>query len=162
MPLSGMADSWKLWYFLKFCCLNTRYNPLTLANSATQIGLIAAEGLYSSGKSAVIISGLLRLWRFPMCCFYWLHFFYQPGDFVSRSTYFVLAVERISCLCQICVDTTIKHLRKQGAVRGSTLICRSEDREKSCQITGKENCYNLLGWADVNSLAEDLDSLDAT
>jgi len=54
-----------------------------------------------------------------MCAAFTDCIFYQPGDFVSRSTLSVLAVERISCLCcQICVDTTIKHLRKQGAVRG--------------------------------------------
>jgi len=40
---------------------NTRYNPLSPGQFCHQIGLIAAEGLYSSGKSAVIISGLLRL-----------------------------------------------------------------------------------------------------
>jgi len=52
------------------------------------------------------------------------------------------------------------HLRKQGAVRVPfSSVARKIG--KSCQITGKENCYNL-GWADVNSLAEDLDSLDAT
>jgi exopolysaccharide biosynthesis polyprenyl glycosylphosphotransferase len=145
---------------------NTQDNPFALwPIIATQIGLIAAEGLYNSGEKRRDYFKLIKALTLSHVLLLLIAFFYQPGDFVSRSTFILSWLLSISltCITRLSVDTAIKHLRKQGVVRGSTfLICRSEDREKAVKLLGQENCYNLLGWADVNSLAVDIHSLDAT
>ena len=145
---------------------NTQYNPLSLwPILATQIGLIAAEGLYNSGKKRRDYFRLIKVLTFSHVLLLLIAFFYQPGNFVSRQTFILSWLLSISLTCgaRFAVDTAIKHLRKQGAVRGSTfLICRPEDRESAVKLLGQENCYNLLGWADVNSLAANVHSLDAT
>ena len=145
---------------------NTQYNSLALWSIlATQIGLIAAEGLYNSGSKRRDYFSLIKALTFSHVLLLLIAFLYQPGDLVSRSTFILSLVLSISftCVARFSMDTAIKYLRQQGAVRGSTfLICRPEDREKAVKLLGQENCYNLLGWADVNSLLADIDSLDTT
>jgi len=89
-------------------------------------------------------------------------FFINQAILFRGQLYLILAVEHIpTCIpgwCRYCN----KHLRRQGAVRGSTfLICRSEDREKLSNFR-QEKLLQPVGWADVNSLAADVHSLDAT
>lgn len=131
----------------------------------TQVALIATEGLYNSGEKRRDYFRLVKALTFSHVLLLLIAFLYQPGEFVSRSTFILSWLLSLSftCAARFGIDTAINHLREQGAVRGSTfLICRSEDREKAVKLLGKENCYNLLGWADVNLLAEDTRSWDAT
>lgn len=143
---------------------NTQYNPLALwPILTTQIGLIAAEGLYNSGSKRRDYFSLIKTLTFSHVLLLLIAFFYQPGNFISRPTFILswLLSVAFTCIARFGMDTTIKRLRQQGAVRGSTfLICHPEDREKAVKLLGKENCYNLLGWVDVNSLTEDTHSLD--
>ena len=143
---------------------NTQYNPLALwPILTTQIGLIAAEGLYNSGSKRRDYFSLIKTLTFSHVLLLLIAFFYQPGNFISRPTFILswLLSVAFTCIARFGVDTIIKRLRQQGAVRGSTfLICHPEDREKAVKLLGKENCYNLLGWVDVNSLAADTHSLD--
>lgn len=138
---------------------------LILPILVTEIGLIAAQGLYNSrpkrrdylslGKALTVSHILLLL----------IAFLYQPDDFVSRSTFTLSWLLSISftCIARLGLDTAIEHFRKQGAVCYPTfLICRPEDREKVVKLIGRENCYNILGWADVNSLAANKNNLDTT
>lgn len=145
---------------------NTQYNPLLLwPILTTQIGLIAAADLYNSGEERRDYFKLIKVLTFSHVLLLFIAFFYQPSDFISRQTFILSWLLSVSLTCgaRFAVDTAIKHLREQGAVRGSTfLICRPEDREKAVKLLGQENCYNLLGWADVNSLATDVHTLDAT
>ena len=145
---------------------NTQNNPLALwPILAIQIGLIAAEGLYSSGEKRRDYFSLIKTVTFSYVLLLLIAFFYQPGEFVSRPTFILawLLSVSLTCVARFGVDTALKYLRQQGAVRGPTfLICRPEDREKAADLLGQENCYNLLGWADVNSLAESKLCLDAT
>lgn len=145
---------------------NTHYNSLSLSPIiATQIGLIAAEGLYSSGEKRRDYFSLIKTLTFAHVLLLLIAFFYTPGDFVSRSTFILSWLLSVSftCFARFGLDTAIKHLRQKGAVRSPTfLICRPEDREKAVKLMGRENCYNVLGWADVNSLSDDRNNLDAT
>lgn len=145
---------------------NTQENPLLLLPIlATQMGLIAAKGLYDSRQKRRDYLSLVNTLTFSHVLLLLIAFFYQPGGFVSRPTFILswLLSVSLTCVSRLSVDNAIEHFRKQGAVCYPTfLICRPEDKEKAVKLLGRENCYKLLGWADVNSLAADRHNLDAT
>lgn len=138
---------------------------LLLPILATQISLIAAKGLYESKQKRRNYFSLFKTLTFSYLLLLLIAFFYQPSSFISRPTFFLswLLSGSLTCVARFSLDTAIEYFRNQGAVRYPTfLICRPEDREKAVQLLGQENCYKLLGWEDVNSLAVDKDNLDAT
>ena len=145
---------------------NTHHNLLSLAPIvATQIGVIAAEGLYSSGEKRRDYSNLIKALTLSHVLLLLIAFFYKPGELVSRSTFILSWLLSVSftCVARFSLDSAIRHLRQQGAVRSPTfLICRLEDKEKADKLLARENCYNLLGWSDVNLLTADKHDLDAT
>ncbi len=145
---------------------STQYNSLSLFSIiAFQISLIAAKGLYQGGSKRRNYLGIIKILTFSHLLLLLIPFFSNSGEFVSRSTFILswLLGVSLTCFARFSVDTAIKYVRKQGAVRFPTfLICRPEDREKAVKLIGRENCYKLLGWADVDSLATDRYSLDAT
>lgn len=145
---------------------NTQNNPLLLLPIvSTDIGLIASKGLYDSRQKRRDYFSLIKTLTLSHVLLLLIAFFYQPGDFVSRSTFILSWLLSISltCAARLSVDTAVEHFRKQGAVCYPTfLICRPEDREKAVKLLERENCYKLLGWADVNSMATDKNNLDAT
>lgn len=145
---------------------NTRDNPLLLLPIlATDIGLIASKGLYDSRQKRRDYLSLVKTLTLSHVLLLLIAFFYQPGDFVSRSTFLLswLLSVSLTCVARFSFDSAVEHFRKQGAVCYPTfLICRPEDREKAVKLLKQENCYKLLGWADVNSLTPDKHNLDAT
>lgn len=145
---------------------NTRDNPLLLLPIiATDIGLIASKGLYDSRQKRRDYLSLVKTLTLSHVLLLLIAFFYQPGDFVSRSTFllsWILSVS-LTCVARFSFDSAVEYFRKQGAVCYPTfLICRPEDREKAVKLLKQENCYKILGWADVNSLTPDKHNLDAT
>ncbi len=145
---------------------DTRDNPLLLLPIlATQISLIAAKGLYDSRQKRRNYLSLVKTLTFCHLLLLLIAFFYQPSGFVSRSTFllsWVLSVA-LTCVARFSLDTAVEYFRKQGAVRYPTfLICRPEDREKAVKLLGRENCYKILGWEDVNLLTENKDNLDTS
>lgn len=145
---------------------NTRDNVLLLLPIiATDIGLIASKGLYDSRQKRRDYLSLVKTLTLSHVLLLLIAFFYHPGDFVSRSTFLLswLLSVSLTCVARFSFDTAVEHFRKQGAVCYPTfLICRPEDREKAVKLLKRENCYKLLGWADVNLLAPDKHNLDAT
>jgi len=145
---------------------DTRRDPLLiLPILATEISLIAAKKLYASGQERRDYISLVKTLTFAHVLLLLIAFFYQPAQLVSRSTFILFWLLSVSStgLARFAFDNVVDHFRKQGAVCYPTfLICRSEDREKATKLLGKENCYKILGWADVRSLAGDKHNLDAT
>jgi len=150
--VSGMADSWNFRYFLKFCLEYAIQSTLTGQFLPPDWSNCSRRALYSSGKSAVIISGLLRLWRFPMCCFYWLLFL------STRWLCFTVNLFCLGCwayLLLVLPDLVLPRLsiyvNKVWFVT-AILICRSEDREKAVKLLGKKivtTCWDgqmLIHW----------------
>lgn len=82
-------------------------------------------------------------------------FLHQPSNFVSRPTSILSWLLRVSltCVARCGVNTAIKHLRKQCAVRGFMFLIYCPEDRKTVKLRGQQNCYNLLEWSDVNSLA---------
>jgi len=145
---------------------NNSQNSLSLLPIiAIEIGIIAAQGLYDSRQRQRDYFILVKTLTFAHILLLLIAFFYQPSSLVPRSTFIVswLLSITLTCVARFGVDTAINHIRKQGAVCYPTfLICRPEDREKAENLLRIENCYKLLGWTDVNSLAADRKSLDIT
>lgn len=145
---------------------NTRHNPLLLLPIlATQISFIAAKGLYDSRQKRRNYFSLVKTLTFSYLLLLIIAFFYQQTSFISRSTFLISWLLSVSLtgVARLSFDTAIEYFRKQGAVCYPTfLICRPEDREKAVKLLGRENCYKLLGWEDVNSLAIDKHNLDTT
>lgn len=145
---------------------NTRHNPLLLLPIlATEIGLIAANKLYDAGQDRRDYLSLVKALTFSQVLLLLIAFFYQPGDLVSRPTFLLSWLLSISltCVARFSFDNAVEHFRKQGAVCYPTfLICPIEDREKAVKLLGRENCYKLLGWADVDSLVAEKQNFDST
>ncbi len=132
---------------------------------ATDISLIAAQGLYGSRQKRRNYFSIVKSLTFSHILLLLVAFLYQHGDLVSRSTFICswLLGSSFTCIARFSLDNAVEHFRKQGAACYPTfLICRPEDQEKAVKLLVRENCYNLLGWADVNSVAADKASLDAT
>lgn len=134
---------------------NTQRNPLSLLLIiATQISLIATQGLYSSGQKRRDYFSLIKTLLFAHVLLLLVAFFYEPNEFISRSTFILSLVLCISFtfVSRFIINTAIEYFRKKGAVRYPTfLICKAEDREKAVRLIGKENCYHFLGWLDISS-----------
>lgn len=145
---------------------NERHNLLSLwPILATQIGILSAAGLYSSREKCCDYFRLVKTLTFFYVLLLLVTLFNQPSDFVPWSTFVLSWLLNVSftCTTRFGVDTAIQYLHQHGAVRSSTfLISRPEDREKAVKLLGQENCYNLLGWTDVNLLATDTKNLEAT
>lgn len=132
---------------------------------AVQMSLIAARGLYTSGQKRCDYLSLIKALTFFHILLLLITFLYQPFNFISRPTFITswLLGVLLTCTVRLGIDTVIKYIRKQGAICYPTfLICYPEDKEKATELVEAENCYNLLGWADVNTIAKDREQLDAT
>jgi FlaA1/EpsC-like NDP-sugar epimerase len=136
---------------------NTQHNPLSLVPIIIiQIGLFVTQGLYNSGQKRRDYFSIIKSLIFSHVLLLLLAFFYQPNQFVSRSTFIFSLLLSISftLIARLVVNTAIEYFRNKGAVRYTTfLICRPEDREKAVNLIRKENCYNLLGCEDIASQA---------
>lgn len=144
---------------------NTRNNPLlVLPILAIEIGLIAARKLYDSRQERRDYFGLVKTLTFAHVLLLLIAFFYQPGEFVSRTTFILSWLLSIlfTCVARLSFDNAVEHFRKQGVVcYPAFLVCRPEDREKITTLLGRENCYKILGCADVDLLAKDKRNLEA-
>ena len=144
---------------------NARHDLLSLwPLLATQISVLSAAGIYSSREKYCNYFRLAKTLTFFYVLLLLITLFNQPSNFVPWSTFFwswLLSVPFI-CVVRFGVDTAIQHLHSKGVVRSSAfLICSIEDQEKAVKLLGQENCYNLLGWTDVNSLIADEKKLEA-
>lgn len=146
--------------------LDKQYNPFSQETIiAFQLSLIAAKGLYQAGDKRRDYLGLFKTLTFSHLLLLLITFFSQNGNFVSRQTFILSWCLSLSftCVARFGIDTAVGYLRQQGAVRYPIyLICSPEDRVKAVHLLGKENRYNLQGWADVNSLATDNNNWDDT
>lgn len=137
--------------------------PLPLI--ACQNGLIAVQGLYEYGEKRCDYPTLIKTLTFSYFIVLIFDFFYQPGYSFSQSAFILswLLSILLTCFGRFALDKAIMQFRKQGAISCPTfLICRPEDREKAIKVLEKEKCYNLVGWGDVNSIANDKNSLELT
>jgi exopolysaccharide biosynthesis polyprenyl glycosylphosphotransferase len=132
---------------------------------AFQISLIAIQGLYKDGDSRRDYLNLSKTISFSYFLLLIFDFLYQPGYSLSSLTFVLswLLSVCLACIGRFAINTAVMKLRKQGAITCPIfLICHPEDREKASKLLEKENCYNLVGWADVNAISTDKHHLEAT
>lgn len=131
-------------------------NPFSLLIIlAVGLGLFATRGLYKAGDSRRNYLGLVKALTLSQTLLLLTAFLYQPGYFISRSTFILSWLLSILfvCLGRLTVDVAIERFRKQGTgCHPIYLICHPEDAEKATYLLEQENRYTLLGWLDVCSL----------
>ncbi len=123
----------------------------------TVVGVIAAQGLYQSGEKRRDYFRLIKTISFAHFLLVIIAFLYQPSSFVSRSTFVLAWLLSIAftCLGRLTVDIALSRLRQRGAGRSPTfLICRPEDTEKAIKLIEQDNCYRIVGIADICSSDE--------
>ncbi|MFE1744017.1 sugar transferase [Coleofasciculus sp. H7-2] len=134
-------------------------NPMSLLPIlTTQIGVMAAQGLYEGGQKRCAYRKLIKSLTLSHIVLLIIAFFYKPGDFVSRSTFILSLLLSIlfTYAGRLSVDFIIKHLRQKGAMRSPIfLICHPKDTEKAINLLKREKCYRIMGFSDL-SLAEEL------
>jgi exopolysaccharide biosynthesis polyprenyl glycosylphosphotransferase len=138
---------------------NAQENPRALLIIlATQIGFLAAGGLYRAGEKRRDYFGLIRAITLSNILVLLLAFLYNPEQFVSRSTFIFSLIFGSSFICleRFLVDLTIEQCRKRGAACYPVFIfCKPEEVEKASKLLRKENRYILLGWSDVQALNQE-------
>jgi FlaA1/EpsC-like NDP-sugar epimerase len=120
-----------------------------------EVGIIAAQKLYQSGKNRCDYWSLIKAISFSQLILLSIAFLYEPINFVSRSTYLFSWLLSISFICvsRWLTDLLLQQLRKGGAFRYPTLIiCPPEDAEKAIGLLERENCYKTIKYVDAYSL----------
>jgi exopolysaccharide biosynthesis polyprenyl glycosylphosphotransferase len=123
-----------------------------------EIGIIATQKLYQSGKKRCDYFGLIKAVSFAHLILLAIVFLYQPIQsvrFVSRSTFILSWILSIAFICtgRFVTDLLLKQLRKRGAFRYPTIvICPSEDAETAVGLLERENCYKSIKFVDASLL----------
>jgi len=121
----------------------------------TTISLIASRGLYQSGSNRRDYFRLFTTLTFAQLFLVLVAFLYQPGLFVSRSTFLLSWLFSVLFVCtgRLAIDVTINSLRQRGTFRTPAfLICDEADRNNVLGIVGPENCYRIMGIEEASCL----------
>lgn len=125
-----------------------------------EIGIIASQKLYQSGKKRCDYLGLIKAVTLAHFILLTLVFLYKPihsVSFVSRSTFiwsWVLSTLFI-CASRLSMDLLLKQFRKQGVFRHRTLvICPQEDAEAAVRLLEREKCYKSIKFVDASTLGK--------
>lgn len=132
---------------------------------AIQIGIFSTTGLYSFGQKFGDYFKIGQTLTFFYALLLLVTLFNQPSDLMPWSTFVLAWLLSLSftCIARFGIDTAMQTLHQKGSVRSSAfLISSPEDREKAAKLLGQEDCYNLVGWVDINSLETDNRSLEAS
>ena len=138
-------------------------SPFILPIEAVGIGVIASRKLYKAGAYRRDYLSLIKAVSLLSLLLLLLAFLYEPGRYVSRSTFllFWFLTSCFICFGRYCFDKSIALARQRGVFRSPTfLISEPEMCEKSLGLIEQEQCYNIRGVADPSAL--DRDNRDAT
>ncbi|MGB3759791.1 MAG: sugar transferase [Rivularia sp. (in: cyanobacteria)] len=136
-----------------------------LSTIAIQICLIATQGLYEAGEKRRDYFNLSKTITFSYFLLLLFGYLYLQNDFFPRATFIIVWLSSIAITCsgRFMMNAVIMRLRKQNLITCPTyLICSSEDKSKAVKLLDKENCYNLVGWKNVNSISSSKGHLAAT
>ncbi|MGB3641637.1 MAG: sugar transferase [Rivularia sp. (in: cyanobacteria)] len=136
-----------------------------LSTIAIQICLIATQGLYEAGEKRRDYFNLSKTITFSYFLLLLFGYLYLQNDFFPRTTFITVWLFSIAITCsgRFMVNTAIMHLRKQNIITCPTyLICSSAEKEKALKLLEKQNCYNLVGYKNVDLISNSLRNLSAT
>ncbi|MEA5593105.1 sugar transferase [Rivularia sp. UHCC 0363] len=136
-----------------------------LSTIAIQICLIATQGLYEAGEKRRDYSNLTKTITFSYFLLILFEYLYLQNNFFPRETFvtaWLLSIA-ITCSGRFMVNTAIMRLRKQNLITCPTyLICSPQDKQKAIKLLDKQNCYNIVGWKNVDLIASSKGHLSAT
>ncbi len=136
-----------------------------LSTIVIQICLIATQGLYEAGEKRRDYFNLSKTITFSYFLLLLFGYLYLQNDFFPRATFITVWLSSIAIICsgRFMMNAVIMRLRKQNLITCPTyLICLPEDKSKAVKLLDKENCYNLVGWKNVNSISSSKGHLAAT
>ncbi len=128
---------------------------------AVGLGVITAKGLYLPGDKRRDYFGLIQAISLAVFLLLLTAFLYEPGQFVSRSTFLLFWLFSIAFVCvgRFLVETAVERSRQSGAIRYPVFLI-SDSVDKDRELVSRENRYNILGTADSSCL--DRGNRDAT
>ncbi|MBV6623806.1 MAG: sugar transferase [Rivularia sp. (in: Bacteria)] len=136
-----------------------------LSTIAIQICLIATQGLYEAGEKRRDYYTLNKTITFSYFILLLFESLYLENNLFPRGmlvTIWLLSMA-LASLGRFLVNTAILRLRKQNVITCPTyIICSPAEKEKAIQLLEEQNCYNLVGWKDVNSISQSLSDLSTT
>ena len=136
-----------------------------LSTIAIQICLIATQGLYEAGEKRRDYLSLNKTITFSYFLLLLFEYLYLQDNLFPRSTFITawLLSIAITCFGRFMVNAAIMRLRKQNVITCPTyLICSTKDKNKAVQLLEKQNCYNLVGWKNVDLITSSKGNLAAT
>jgi exopolysaccharide biosynthesis polyprenyl glycosylphosphotransferase len=138
---------------------NTKTTLLSLLPiGATEVGFIAARGLYGGGRRRRDYVGLVQAITLSQIFLLLTISFYQPeqlGSWMNFVPVWFLSIVTI-CTGRLAVDITVRLFRRRGVCRYPVfLISHADDLKTAKNLVRRENRYNLMGWMDISSLEGD-------
>jgi exopolysaccharide biosynthesis polyprenyl glycosylphosphotransferase len=119
------------------------------------VGLLSSRGLYNAGSKRRDYFRITQSLTLSHVFLLLIAFFYQPGYFVSRSTFILswcLSVLLV-CLGRFVADGAVEYLREKGAVLyPAYLLGHPKDVSAAAALLEREGRYRILGTADILSL----------
>jgi exopolysaccharide biosynthesis polyprenyl glycosylphosphotransferase len=136
-----------------------------LSTIAIQICLVATQGLYEAGDKRRDYFSLSKTITFSYLLLLLFRYLYLQNDLFPKATFITawLLSIAITCSGRFMINTAIMRLRKYNLITCPTyIICSLEEKEKAVKLLEKQNCYNLVGWKNVNTISNSLANLSAT
>ncbi len=146
-------------------CFEEKNSFFVLSIIAIQICLIATRGLYEAGDKRRDYFRLIKTVTFSYFLLLLFGYLYLQDNLFSRETFITVWLLSVGLISsgRFMVDTAIMRLRKQNLITCPTyLICSLEEKNKATELLEKENCYNLIGWKNVELIASSKGHLAAT
>lgn len=119
------------------------------------IGLLFSGGLYASGGKRRDYFRIAQALTLSHVFLLLVAFFYQPGYFVSRSTFILSWFLTVLFVCcgRFVVDMTIEYLRQKGAILYPVyLLGHPPDVKAASKLLEQEGRYKIVASADVLAL----------
>jgi len=118
------------------------------------VGMLAARGLYSPGNKRRDYLGLFQSISLAICLILLTAFLYEPGQFVSRSTFLLFWVLSVGFVCagRFLVEVAVERIRQKGAIRYPVFIIVEGDVNGAVRLIEQENRYDIVGIANSSAL----------
>lgn len=118
------------------------------------IGVMIARGLYSPGDKRRDYMGLFQALSLSVCLVLLTAFLYEPGRFVSRSTFLLFWFFSVCFVCagRFFVEIAVERFRRRGVIRYPVFIIADGEAEPAVRLIEQENRYDIAGIANSRCL----------
>ena len=113
------------------------------------VGILFSGGLYDSGSKRRDYVKTAQALTLSHVFLLLIAFFYQPGYFVSRSTFVLSWLLGVLFVCagRLAIDRIIEYFREKGAILYPTyLLGHHRDVQAASEMLEQESRYKIVGW----------------